>query len=268
MIIFKEFDWSQTQKDLLFVIPNWKRGKYIRKTIDNTINTSIPRDKWVILIINDGIHEDFSDLKDKNVLYFTLERKFLYERGDAFLRNIAIKYGQSKLFAQKDPEIFYKEDFIKRCFDHQDILYRCGGYAHLCQKENTELYFNNQININELERRAQKFSITDRFVYWHFGHSAQLEYFRKLNGYDEDFKTYGFTDTNMWDRLMKSGLKQFVDKNCSPIHLWHQKPDFNKNPKDKRDYEQMRNLYNNKQNDSIIVNIGVEWGEGDLNYRG
>lgn len=165
----RNFDWGQTQKDLLLIIPNYGRGKYIRKTIDNTINTSIPRDKWVILIINDGIEENFDDLKDKNVLYFTIERKSLHERGDAFGRNVAIKYGQSKLFSQKDPEIFLSGDAIKGCFDHPDILYRCGGQAHICQKENTELYFDNKINIDELQKRAHKFPISaERFVYWHY----------------------------------------------------------------------------------------------------
>lgn len=262
----RNFDWGQTQKDLLLIIPNYGRGKYIRKTIDNTINTSIPRDKWVILIINDGIEENFDDLKDKNVLYFTIERKSLHERGDAFGRNVAIKYGQSKMLAQRDPEILYTNDFIKNVFDHQDVLWRCGGTAYLTKQEATNQYLNNNLSIWQLIETSTKFPITERFVYYHFGHSAPLEYFKRLNGYDEDFKFYGFVDTNMWDRLMKSGLKQYIDKNIQPIHLWHEKPKFNSYPKDIKNYEKMRNLYNNKQDKSIIANEGVVWGEGDPGY--
>lgn len=266
MITFKNFDWSQTNRELLLIIPNYGRGKYIRKTIDSLINTSVTRDKWLILIINDGIHEDFSDLKDKNILYFTFERYHIWERGDAFMRNIAIKYSQSHLLAQKDPEIFYTNDFIKGSFNHSDVLYRCGGTAYLCKENETNEYLNNNCSVEKLIQTSAKFPITDKFVYWHFYHSAPIESFRKLNGYDEDFKFYGFVDTNMWDRLMKSGLKQFVDKNCNPVHLWHEKPHFNTDKKDIKRYETMRAIYNRKNNNNIIANEGIIWGEGDPDY--
>lgn len=260
MITNKNFDWSQTNKELLFFIPNFGRGKYIRKTIDNTIKTSVPKDKWIILIANDGIEENFDDLKNKNVVYFTLERNSLTERNGGFVRNIAIKYGQSKMIAQKDPEILYTGDFIKRSFDHQNVLYRCGECSYSCTKNDTNLYFNNQISADELQKRTPGHPITSEYVCWHWGHCAPTECFRQLGGYDEDFKYYGFEDADMWNRLMKSGLKQYLDKNCRPIHLHHPKPDVYGNDKEK--YEKMKILYNKKRNAGIIRNVGVNWGQG------
>jgi len=254
------FDWSQTNVELLFLIPNFKRSIYIRKTLNNLIETDIPKNKWLILIINDGIHEDFSDLADKNVTYFTLERNPPVERGGGFIRNIAIKYSQSKMIAQRDPEILFTGDFIKRSFDHQDVLYRCGECSYSCTKNDTDLYFNNQIDINELQRRTPGHPITEEYVCWHWGHSAPTECFRQLGGYDEDFKSYGFEDADMWNRLMKSGLKQYFDKNCRPIHLHHPKPDVYGNDKEK--YEEMKILYNKKRDTGIIRNVGVNWGQG------
>jgi len=266
MISFKNFDWKQTNKELVLLIPNFGRGKYVRQTLNNLIETSISKDRWVILLINDSIHEDFSDLENENILYFTVERNSKHERGDAFMRNICIKYSQSKLLAQKDPEIFYTNDFIKGCFNNQGVLYRCGGMAHLAKEQDTHNYLDNNIDVNKLIKNSDKYPITERFVYWHFGHCAPIECFRKLNGYDEDFKYYGYVDTNMWDRLMKSGLKQRIDPTCNPIHLWHPKPHFKTHERDIKRYEAMGKLYNNKINQDIVANINVEWGEGDTLY--
>jgi glycosyltransferase involved in cell wall biosynthesis len=260
IITNKNFDWKQTNVKLLFLIPNYGRSKYIRKTIDNLINTSIPKDKWIILIINDGIHESFDDLREKNVYYLTLERFPPKERGGAFVRNIAIKYSQSKMIAQRDPEILYTGDFIKGSFDNPGVLYRCGECSYSCGKSDTDLYFDNQISTNELQKRTPGHPITKEYVCWHWGHCAPTECFKQLGGYDEDFNYYGFEDADMWNRLMKSGLKQYFDKNCRPIHLHHPKPDVYGNDKEK--YEEMKILYNKKRDTGIIRNVGVNWGEG------
>jgi len=258
--MIKDFNWGETRIDLLLIIPNWGRGEYIRKTIDNTIDTSVPRDKWKILIINDGIEENFDDLKDKNVLYCTIKRKNNFERGDAFSRNIAIKYSQSKLIGQRDPEILFTGDIINGCFDHQNELYRCGGLAHLSKKQDKELFINNQININLLQQRAQKFPITERFVYYHFFWCIEREILVKLGGYDEDYKYYCYADMDLHDRLMKFGVKQFIDKSVQPIHLFHNKPDTkNDSIAIKRELINKR-LYESKKNGPIIRNVGVNWG--------
>jgi len=267
MTTFKDFDWSITNRELVLLVPNFGRGRYIRKVIDSLTATCIEKSQWIILIINDAIHEDFSDLADKNVAYFTVDRIDKYERGDAFMRNICIKYSQSKMIAQKDPEIFYTNDFIDGCFDNQGVLYRCGGSSYLAKEHDTNEYLSGNIDKDRLIKNADRYPITEKFVYWHFGHCAPIESFRNLNGYDEDFKYYGYVDTDMWDRLMKSGLKQRIDSACSPVHLWHPKPHFKTHERDIKRYEAMGRLYNSKINGSIVANNNTNWGEGDLDYK-
>lgn len=252
-----DFDWSQTDVELLFIIPNYGRGDYIRKTIDNTLNTSVSKDKFVVLIINDGIHEDFSDLKDKNVLYFTLERNPACERNGGFSRNVAIKYSQSKLLAQRDPEILFTGDFIAGCFNNPNVLYRCGGIAHITKQDQKNKFFGGIIDEKELIQTSIKFPILEhQYVYWHYGHCLPISYFKKINGYDEDFTLYGPEDHDMYDRLIKCELQPFFDKQCSPIHLWHGVPNTS--------HEDMKNVYRQKQKESIIRNIGIDWGEGGI----
>jgi predicted glycosyltransferase involved in capsule biosynthesis len=255
MIKSSDFDWDITRKDLVILIPNFKRADYIQKTINNLIKTSIPRDKWVVLVINDGFHESFEDLQDKNVYYFTFERSPLVERNGAFIRNIAIKRCQCNLLAQKDPEVLFTGDFIAGCFNNSSVLYRCGGIAHLTKQDQKHKFFNGVINEKELAQISVKFPILEnQYVYFHYGHCVSINYFRKINGYDEDFTSYGPEDHDMYDRLLGCGLQPFFDKQCSPIHLYHGVPNTS--------HEEMKNVYKQKQKEGIIRNIGINWGEG------
>jgi len=264
MVTFKSFDWAVTNKDLVLLVPNFGRGRYIRKVLDSLTKTTIPTHKWIILVANDGVHEDFSDLEERNVVYFTFERSPSPSRSGAFMRNIVIKHGECKMLAQKDPEVFYTSDFIKGCFDHQGVLYRCGWHALEAKREDTENYLNGHDNLNLMLRQCAVTPIVeDIFVFWHYGHCAPLESFKKLGGYDEDYKGYGYEDTDMHDRLMKSGLGQYFDRNCIPVHLWHEKPKVHTDETDKKRYEEMGVLYNKKRGTGIIRNVGVEWGNGD-----
>lgn len=268
VITFKDFDWSQTNTDLLFLIPNFGRGRYIRKTIDNLLNTSVPKDRFKILIINDGIHESFEDLKDKNVLYFTLERSPLWERGDGFSRNLAIKYSQSKLIAQKDPEIIYSGDFIKGCLDHQDELYRCGNLAYQASEVDTNEYFDDQIDLVEVYNGSRRIPIMeDRFVFYHYGFCVQTQTLRDIGGYDEDYKYYCFADMDLYQRLMKFGVKPYFDRKCEALHLSHNKPDTKNDPIAILREQKNKAIYESKKNGNIIRNVGKIWGEGDSGYE-
>lgn len=264
---FKNFNWNKTSVELLIIIPNFNRADYIKKTIENTLDTSINPNKFKVMIIDDGPINDFSDILNENILYVNINRSAPWERSDGPPRNVAIKYSQSKMIAQRDPEILYTGDFVKGCFNHPNELYRCGGFAHLSKKQDTELFMNDQIDINELQQKAQKFPITERFVYYHYGWCVEREILVKLGGYDESYKYYAYADTDLFDRLMKFGVKQFIDKSVQPIHLWHNKPDTkNDSIAIKRELINRR-LYESKKNESIIRNIGVDWGTGDLSYK-
>jgi hypothetical protein len=255
MTTFKNFDWDVTKKDLVIFIPNFQRADYIQRTIDNLVRTSVPRDRWVVLVINDGFHEPLEDLQWKNVHYFTFERSPLIERNGAFIRNIAIKRCQCKLFAQKDPEILFTGDFIKGCLDHQDVLYRCGGLAYVTKQYQKHSFFNGFIDEAELIRASIKFTIPkNTYTYWHYGHCVPIDYFRRINGYDEDFKSYGPEDHDMYDRLLKCGLKPFYDESCSPIHLWHGPINTN--------HQGMKDVYSQKRDENVVRNLKINWGEG------
>jgi len=266
----KNFDWSKTNRELVLLIPNFGRKKYIDIFLSRLITDMwYCKDKWMILIINDGIYESFDDWKKEvsNIDYLTIERNNPWERGDGFSRNVAIKYCQSKLLAQKDPEILYTGDFIKGCLEHPDELYRCGKYIYQADEKNTNLFMENKINMDQIKNRSRQIPIMeDRFVFYHYGYCIKTEILRNIGGYDESYKYYCYADMDLHERLTKHGIKQYFDYNCQPIHLWHPKPDTKNDPVAIKRENKNKEIYNSKKNGSIIRNVGLDWGEGDPNY--
>jgi len=259
MEIFKNFDWDVTERELVLFIPHFNRSNYIRKWLE-TFKTEIPTDKWIILIGNDGEHESFDDLKNRNVRYFTLPRKNATERNSSFIRNVAIKNCRSKLFYQKDPDVIVLgSDFIKGCLENNinNAIYRCGETAHRAVESETKDFLNGAITLEQVIKTANRHPITESFVYCQYSMCVPRKILFDLGGYCEELKGNWYDDTDMHRRLISFGLKQILDKNCQPLHLWHP-TNF-----DQTNLKFNENLFEQRKQSGIIVdNIDKRWGEG------
>lgn len=264
MITLDNFDWSITNRELVIFIPNWGRGKYIRKTIA-TIKTSIPQDKWIVLVINDRIHEDFSDLKNQNVVYLTFgSDASKEERGDAFMRNIAIKRCCSRLFFQKDPEIIITGDFIAHALNCPTDLYRLGGPAIKVPQDISEQFLQDDATIQDCESKGKPYPIHQHiFVCFHYGFCVPTKILKNMHGYDEDYKLPYCADHDLYDRLMAQGIHPTMDNECHPLHLWHQYPGFQNKSQAKPNYDKMKAIFASKNPKNWLRNP-KGWGNGDI----
>lgn len=261
---FADFDWSLTNRELVIFIPNWGRGNYIRSTVA-AMETSVPRNRWIIIVGNDCQHEDLSDLNDQNVVSFTFDpnRDRPQDRGGGFIRNMVIKQSQSRWFFQRDPEIVIKNDFIAHILECATDMYRLGGPARKTRKKTTQRFLQGQATVAECQNDADVFSIDPRhFVYANFAFAVRTKILQDIRGFDEDYgQTYCY-DRDLFVRLIKRGVKITSDPECTPIHLWHPTPSFPNTPKTVADYNEMKAMFATKDPKQIIRNPHG-WGEGD-----
>jgi len=265
MMTLDSFDWSITNRELVIFIPNWGRGEYVRQTV-KTIDTMVPLNKWLVVVINDRIHEDLSDLDGfENTVYLTFGPERTTEgRGDAFMRNVAIKRCQSKWFFQKDPEIIVTGDFIQNILNCPTDMYRLSGPAQKTREDTTKRFLQGKSTIYECSKDADDYTIDpDKFVYCHFGFAVKTKILRDMRGYDEDYKKMYCADRDLYMRLMAQGIQPTFDPQCHPIHLWHTLPWYPNTPKTKADYAEMQSLFASKDPQQFIRNNPDTWGEGD-----
>jgi hypothetical protein len=261
----ENFDWSITNRKLVIFMPNFGRGEYVRKTVQ-TISTTIPREDWLVVAINDRVHEDLSGLEENyNTVYLTFGPERSKEaRGDAFMRNVIIKRCQSEWLFQKDPEIVVHNDFIKHILECQTDMYRLSGPASKVRQATTQKFLQDQATIQECIQDSDKYTINEKqFVYFHFGFAVKTAILKNMRGYDEDYKKMYCADKDLYARLMASGVRPTFDAKCKPIHLWHTVPWYPDNPENKADYARMKAIFASKDPKQTIRNDEHSWGEGD-----
>ncbi len=262
MITEKDFDWSLTNRKLVIFLPNWGRGDYIRRTV-RTIKTTVPKEDWIVLVANDGLHEDLSDLKDLNVVYFTFQRENTSERNGCFIRNFVIKRLQSVLVFSKDPEIVIEGDFIANVLSCDTPFYRLGGPAFKATQEATAQFMANQKTIHYCESHSQRTPVMSHaHMIMHYGYSMPVTTLQQMKGYDEDYSMSPYCeDRDIFHRFIAQGLRPHVDTTCHPIHLWHAMKFFPNTPENSARYEKAKALFRTKDPKNFIRNPDG-WGTG------
>ncbi len=290
------FDWSITNRKLVIFIPNYGRKEYVEFGIKNLI-TSVPRDDWVIIIGNDNIEENFDNLFDQNVRYFTLFTGNSKPRNSCKIRNYAIKRCMSNIFFQKDPEVVVIGDFIKKSIEHgkgwrtgfsiiasvalsrlilkngiQEVnkfLFKGPMDPNICAWRPTGLIAE-KLNDGTYRGIADPKHLYDpKFIKdvifnangkWNestcFAYALGIEtnILKEIGGYDEDYTSYGYEDSDLFCRLMNIKYGLTPDYNCVSVHLHHQLTvDGN--------LGKMAQMFNSKDYREVIRNKNC-WGEG------
>jgi hypothetical protein len=236
--ILQDFDWAETNIPLVIFIPNRYRGKYIR----DTFNQFGGRDtkKCLIVIGNDGCDEDFSDLP--GVKQFSIMREPNHERNGCFIRNYFIKRCRAKNIFQKDPET---EIVPTAGFDWID--YCCKSTDNIVRP-----YYTMDIG-NENDFQEINIGISHRI---HWGFSAPTQLLQSLRGYDEDFKKYGYEDTDLYKRLLFCNGSIIASKDMVALHHPHPIE-----PSVYHEVNEMAQIYYRKDPNKCERNPNG-WGEG------
>lgn len=217
------FDWSITNRDVVLFIPNFKRKHLLIPTLMQ-METSLPKDKWIVLVVNDGPHEDMSDLAEFNLVYFTFDRIPIIERNGCLIRNYVLQRLQSRVVGTRDPEIFIKGgDYFSSLAEMGDVIYRPYSMIELQEPMTPKILANPMIDVTQLAVRAiHRLRTPDEPRAFHAGIAALVERFKQLGGYDEEFADYyGYEDIDMLRRLMGSGIDTIIDSKVQTYHVWH-----------------------------------------------
>ncbi len=220
-----QFDWSCTARDLVLFIPNYGRKNYLRSCLASLTQTRVPRERWLVLVGNDGLDEPMDDLKAEfNLRWFTLRRAHQeIPRNGAFIRNYVIKRCRSIFLFQKDPEVA----LVSGNPDY-DII------QHMMEIGPFKIWRNGRPFDMEFpdEFISSGFPIDRRFipkcippapglVGTHWGFCIRTEDLRNIRGYDERFTSYGPEDGDLLRRLIRLGFTFRYDPYVYALHVHH-----------------------------------------------
>lgn len=245
MINQNNFNWAETEVPLCIFIPNYGRGNYIRSLLKQ-FQTKASVEKYRVVIGNDGLHEDFDDLRELNVRYFTLERSNPnIPRNGAFIRNFFIKRCLAKNIFQKDPET---EICPITPYSPKDWIEEYGLLT------NTFIRPAITFSVNSDSKPELVIPGVSHRVHW--GFLAPLSVLRSIRGYNEQFTKYGYEDTELYEFIMNNIDLFHLDRSLIAIHHPH-----DVDPVVYQEVNQMGQIYHRVSRDPAKRNENG-WGEG------
>ena len=252
------FDWSITARDLVLFIPNYGRKRYLRSCLSSLMQTRIPREQWLVLVGNDGLHEPMDEFRDEfNLAWFTLPRADPnVPRNGAFIRNYIIKRCRSRFLFQKDPEVALVSDdpgydVVERMMEIKPgKIWRNGRPFNM---EFPEEFISAGLPIDR--------SFIPRcppplpgLVGTHWGYCIRTADLRAIRGYDERFTKYGPEDGDLFRRLIRLGFSFRYDPHVYALHVHH--------VVETTGHEEMCALGRRIESDPPVRNDPDGWGEG------
>jgi len=234
------FDWAETRgKKLVVFMPNYKWPEFTEFSIKNIHTTVDPKD-YLIIIGNDNVAVNWEYLWSHNVRCFTLLRDEQGPRNSCFVRNYAIKRCQCDILLNKDCEVVLTGDFIYNAINFHNA-WRPGNVFVLDPSQTDEL-----LKLGDPDKFIQDRTPTKRTemmvamnsyhakeiiqladgkinpsTYYHYAYAVDLKYLHYLGGYDEDYWSYGWEDSDMFVRLFHIGVQPIPDYTCTAIHPYH-----------------------------------------------
>jgi len=258
------FDWSKTNKRIVVYIPNFGRKNYLIPTLQR-MKFDLPKDQWVILVVNDGIHEDLSDSEQYNLCWFTFERgPNPKERNGCLIRNYILRRLQSRIVATRDPEIFIEgNNYLNAisCLEENQV-YRPCEMVELRESDVAKIFENPLIDLSKLKMRCVHSVTNHNYRAFHAGFAMHTNKLVELGGYEEEFgPVYGWEDVNLLERIIASKMDFIIDNSVKTYHIFH--------PRKVKFLKTVRDggmIYQRKKREilqgSIIANQKKEWGNG------
>lgn len=203
------------------IIPTYNRKNVLIKCVKAMFNQNYPKDKYEIIIVDDGSTDATEDLVKELIKEAPCQLQYFKQgnKGPAAARNIGIKNTKGELILFTGDDCIADKNLIK---EHV--------YWH-------EIYNNENVAILGYTTWHPELKITP-FMYWLEHVGPQFAYYRFKHGervdslwtcnislkrnfmvfFDEDFPYAAHEDTEIGYRLQKRGLQIIFNKNAITYH--------------------------------------------------
>lgn len=201
-----------SELDASFIIPTRNRGAILRLCLPRLYDQTVPADRYEVVVVDDASEDDtqqvLKDFAAPNLRHARNDRR----RAAGLTRNTAIDMARGKLLVFVDDDALVRPDFLE---EHLK--------SHV---EHARAIVAGPI-IDCTEPPAERSPETGRRLGWHTNPfatcnaSVARQHLVDAGGFDEDFRVYGWEDSEMYQRLRMLGLTRAYNWRAP---IWHYKP--------------------------------------------
>jgi GT2 family glycosyltransferase len=196
------------------IIPTYNRGWILRKSLEALFNQSYPKDKYEIILIDDGSTDDTETMIES----LSSSYKFKYLRNKKRLgiprtRNRGIRQAQGKYIIFTDSDVVASPDFIA-----QHMAYH---------KKYQEIIVNGELirvpSFKQIGKKRKSIFDLSLSPFDTANVSVARKPLLEVGGFDEDLLAYGWQDLELGYRLRKAGLKCKRNRQALGYHYFKKK---------------------------------------------
>jgi GT2 family glycosyltransferase len=192
------------------IIPTYNRKSILEKCLKALFNQNCPKDKYEIILIDDGSTDDTRTMIESlspscKLKYLRNEKRMGVPR----TRNKGIRQARGKYIIFTDSDVIVTPNFIRQHMDYhkkyQDVIV------------NGEL-----IRVSSLKQIGKKRKSIFDLSFSPFDTanvSVARKHLLKVGGFDEDLLAYGWGDPELGYRLRKAGLKCKKNQHALGYHF-------------------------------------------------
>ena len=196
------------------VIPAYNSEKTIDSTIKALLKQNYPKNKYEIIVVDDGSTDKTVDVVSK----FPVKLIKLKHKGPANARNVGAKRSKGNIILFTDADCVPDKNWIKNMtepFKDPQIVGVSGTYKTLNSDKLMARFVGYEIEYRHEKMKKQKY--IDFIGTFSAGYRRNI--FLKFKGFDTRFKTSSGEDPELSYRIAKSGLKMVFQKKAFVRHF-------------------------------------------------
>lgn len=236
-------------KKISVIIPVYNRLEHLRAGVQCLLNQSIPPHE--LIITDDGSSEKVGDFIEDLITKADFKIKHIYQRDMGFRKtralNNAVKEAEGEILVFCDQDLVFPEDHlenIEKNLKKGEFLNYRPQDTNQEEKNKILKLLNEGFSYDEILKRLNigdkkfehKLLVKDRNRRWLYklglnkrgvklvgmSYALHKEDYVKVNGYNEEYKGWGYEDDDFGNRLYSWGIKgrEMRDEKLS-FHLWH-----------------------------------------------
>ncbi|GAB5506247.1 MAG: glycosyltransferase family 2 protein [Rhizobiaceae bacterium] len=195
------------------IVPTRNRADILRLSLPRFQDQTVARERYEIVIVDDASDDDTPAAVEENAAPNIVYRRHETQKAAAYARNRAIEAASGKLLLFVDDDALVRPDFIEQhLITHEQATgLVVSGPIVECSKPPAE---RNPPAGWMLGRHSNPFATGNA--------SIARETILRAGMFDEDFGTYGWEDSEMYRRLVKTGVKRHYNWRAP---IYHYKPE-------------------------------------------
>jgi len=197
------------------IVPVYNSEKTIGKCLSSLIAQNYPRNKYEIIVVDDGSTDETAEIASKFKKVKLIKQ---IHRGPAAARNLGVKKSKGDMVLFTDADCVTPKNWIRNMigpFEDKKIVGVAGTYKTLNKKSSIARFAG-----YEIEERHKTLS-KKRFVDFigTFSAAYRKNVFSRFGGFDTSFTTSSGEDPELSFRINKAGLKMIFQPKAFVYHL-------------------------------------------------